>query len=367
MNKSKSKIKLVFFSDTGARASSLDHRGRLIARELRKYGIDSEAYAGRLENNTLSVPNLKSYLSVVVRLKSCDILVLHRQGNLLAYLILLLSKLSGKKTIYDFDDALFVHEASRHITLHKVWYLCLASIIKRSDIVTAGSHVLVEYAGRFNSNVHLIPTGVDTSIFHPLSKASRNEKEITIGWMGLANFHVENLRLLTEPLAELSRRYPVRLKLVSALGVEEVKRMFQGIKTLSVDYGLDHMVALHEIPELMSDFDISVAPLQSNAFSKGKCAMKVLESMAMGIPVVASAVGENNYVITDGVNGFLAATSEEWIRKLETLIQDETLRKTMGQKGLETVQEKGYTLEECGKRFGQLCHKLLGRQVFARD
>jgi len=330
-----------------------------MARELRKYGIESEIYAGLLENNTLTVPNLKSYFSVVARLKSCDILVLHRQGNLLAYLILSLSKLLGKKIIYDFDDALFVHEASRHITLHKVWYHHLASIIKRCDMVIAGSHFLVEYAGSLNSNVHLIPTGVDTAIFYPLSKASRSEKEITIGWMGLANFHVENLRLLTEPLADLSRRYSIRLKLVSALGVEEVKRMFQGINTLSVDYGLDHMVALHEVPELMADFDISVAPIRSGIFSEGKCAMKVLESMAMGIPVIASAVGENNYVITDGVNGYLAATSEEWIRKLEMLIQDQTLRERIGQKGLETVQEKGYTLEECGKRLSKLYYRLL--------
>jgi hypothetical protein len=47
----------------------------------------------------------------------------------------------------------------------------------------------------------------------------------------------------------------------------------------------------------------------------------------------------------------------EWIVEVEMLIQDETLRKTMGQKGLETVHEKGYALEECGKRLGQLYHE----------
>lgn len=354
-------MKIIFFADTTPQGSSLEHRGRLISRELQKYGIKSQVYAGLLGSETSPVPNLKSYFSVVARLKSCDILVLHRQGNLLAYLILSLSKLLKKKTIYDFDDALFVHEASGHITLHKVWYHYLASIIKRCDMVTAGSHFLVEYANNLNKNVHLIPTPVDTAIFHPLDESSRGKGQIVIGWMGLANFHVENLRLLVGPLTELSKKYPVRLKLVSALGVDEVRSMFENINTLSVDYGLDHVVDLHKVPELMSEFDISVAPLRKDTFSEGKCAMKILESMAMGIPVVASAVGENNYVIADGVNGYLAATSEEWIRKLETLIQDETLRKTMGQKGLETVREKGYTLEECGKRFGQLCHKLLGR------
>lgn len=358
VNKRKSKINLVFFSDTGPRGSSLEHRGRLMSRELQKYGIESRVYAGLLGSETSPIPNLKSYFSVVARLKSCDILVLHRQGNLFAYLILSLNKLLGKKTVCDFDDAMFVHEASGHIALHKLWYHYLPSIIKKCDMVTVGSHFLVEYARSLNNDVHLIPTPVDTAIFHPISRVPYNKKEIIIGWMGLANFHVENLRLLVEPLAELSGRHAIRLKLVSALGVEEVKRMFQGIKTLGVDYGLDHLVGLREVPELMSDFDISVAPIRSDTFSEGKCAMKVLESMAMGIPVVASAVGENNYIITDGVNGYLAGNSQEWIRKLETLIQDETLRGEMGQKGLETVQEKGYTLEECGKRLAQLCYNL---------
>ena len=43
------------------------------------------------------------------------------------------------------------------------------------------------------------------------------------------------------------------------------------------------------------------------------------------------------------------------------LSQDDTLRKTMGQEGLETVHEKGYALEERGKRSGQLYHELFVR------
>jgi glycosyltransferase involved in cell wall biosynthesis len=66
-------------------------------------------------------------------------------------------------------------------------------------------------------------------------------------------------------------------------------------------------------------------------------------------------------VITDGANGFLAATSQEWIKKLEMLIQDETLRKRIGQNGLETIQQKGYTLEECGRKLSQLCLGLVSR------
>ena len=354
-------MKISFFADTAPDSASLVHRGYLMSRELQKYGIEVKVYAGLSRHNlfNIPIPNLKTYRSVIARLKHYDILILHRQGNLLAYLILLLSRLLGKKAVFDFDDALFIHQSSRHKILHALWYGFLPQIIKRCDMVIAGSHFLAEYARNLNTNVHLIPTPVDTAIFSPPVEASHSGQQITIGWIGLANFHVENLRLLAEPLAELSKKYALRLKLVSALGVKEVRQLFEKIETLNVDYGLDHLVPLHEMPKLMRDFDISVSPLRSDTFSEGKCAMKALESMAMGIPVVASAIGENNYVITDGVNGFLATTSEEWIRKLEMLIHDETLRRRIGQNGLETIQKEGYTLEECGKKLSQLCHELL--------
>ena len=42
--------------------------------------------------------------------------------------------------------------------------------------------------------------------------------------------------------------------------------------------------------------------------------------MALGIPSVASPVGVNSKIITDGENGFLAKTPEEWEEKLSKLI-----------------------------------------------
>jgi glycosyltransferase involved in cell wall biosynthesis len=277
-----------------------------------------------------------------------------------AYLILCVYKLFGRKVIFDYDDAVYLfHYQSRYKVLARLWYLFLPKIIKRSDVAIAGSHFLAQYARNLNTNVYLIPTPVDTAIFLPQSEVSRDKQEITIGWMGEANLHVENLRLLAEPLAELSKKYKLRLKLVSGLGVKEVRQIFERIETLNVDYGLDHLVDISEIPSLMSDFDISVMPLREGGASEGKCAMKALESMAMGIPVVASAIGENNYVITDSVNGFLAATPEEWIRKLELLIRSENLRREIGQNGLKTVQKKGYTLDACSAKIAELCLRLI--------
>jgi glycosyltransferase involved in cell wall biosynthesis len=334
-----------------------------MAEELRKNGIESRVYVGHATRKlfkTIPIPNLFAYLSVIFQLRSYDILLLHRHGNPLAYMILLLAKLLGKKVVLDFDDALFaLHKESRHKILNGLWYSFFPEIVKRSDMVIAGGHFLAEYAARINANVHIIPSPVDTSVFLPRSRSDGGRSRVTVGWVGLGNFHADSLKLLCVPLEVLSKKYSIRLKIISYLGSQEVKQLFNGVESLEVDYGLEHLVPLSQIPDLISDFDISVMPLVDNNLSRGHCAMKILESMAMGIPVVASALGENNYVIEDGVNGYLAATPEEWIRKLETLIQGEALRKRIGQNGLETIRQKGYTLEECGKRLSQLCNQLL--------
>ncbi len=62
--------------------------------------------------------------------------------------------------------------------------------------------------------------------------------------------------------------------------------------------------------------------------------------MALEIPAVMSPVGVNNQIIQNGENGYLCSEADEWQKVLTKLIEDPELRKTIGKKGRETVQEK---------------------------
>ena len=53
------------------------------------------------------------------------------------------------------------------------------------------------------------------------------------------------------------------------------------------------------------------------------------------MPTIASATQTFKETITDGVNGFLADSTAEWIEKIGKLITDENLRKSMGEKARE--------------------------------
>ena len=62
--------------------------------------------------------------------------------------------------------------------------------------------------------------------------------------------------------------------------------------------------------------------------------------MALGIPVVASAIGANYRVIDHGVNGFLAKNNNEWKNFISILCNNHSKRKVMGKKAREKVIEK---------------------------
>jgi glycosyltransferase involved in cell wall biosynthesis len=80
-------------------------------------------------------------------------------------------------------------------------------------------------------------------------------------------------------------------------------------------------------------------PLRDDEWSRGKCGMKALQYMALGIPPVVSPVGVNTTIVRDGVNGCYARTEEEWIDRLALLLEDESLRRSLGQEARRTIEE----------------------------
>jgi glycosyltransferase involved in cell wall biosynthesis len=71
-------------------------------------------------------------------------------------------------------------------------------------------------------------------------------------------------------------------------------------------------------------------PLPDTPFTRGKCAFKLIQYMALARPGVASPVGANREVVTDGVDGFLPGDDGGWEEALVRLIEDPELRRAMG-------------------------------------
>ena len=79
--------------------------------------------------------------------------------------------------------------------------------------------------------------------------------------------------------------------------------------------------------------------------------------MACGIPAVMSSVGVNPEIITDKINGRLAADEEDWYNILSELIENSALQKSLGEAGRKHVQEF-YSVEALKDRYLNLFREL---------
>ena len=214
-------------------------------------------------------------------------------------------------------------------------------ISSRSRAVVAGSSYLRDLALQHNRNVFLIPTPVDTDRFRPRRENSKPEKgEIVIGWIGIPGALVY-LRAIENVLRDLSGRYPIRLKLITR--IPEKPFTLNGVKIKTVPWSYET-----EVQEL-EELDIGIMPLPDSEWARGKCGLKLLQYMAMGIPSVSSRVGANSEIVEEGRDGFLAQDPDEWAGKLSRLVEDAQLRKKMGSEARAKVLEK-YSLGKMAPR-----------------
>ena len=90
-------------------------------------------------------------------------------------------------------------------------------------------------------------------------------------------------------------------------------------------------------------------PLPDTEWARGKCGLKLLQYMALGLPAVASPIGVNREIVSDGENGFFASTQEEWRTTLIRLCRDVQLRVRIGEAARKTVETE-YSLSVWGPR-----------------
>ena len=269
-------------------------------------------------------------LSLVRKAKQYDLVYILREAALLGPPVFeRLIAQSGVPVVFDFDDAIFV--SYRSPSNGYLSYLKFASktrtICRIASHVMVGNPYLAEYARQVNDRVTVIPTTIDTEKYRV---PERREKSgpLVIGWTG-SHSTVQHLDTMRGALKKLAERESFRLRVIGTPAYEcapvEVEAMRWRADT--------------ELEDL-SEIDIGMMPLPDDRWSKGKCGLKALQFMALGIPTICSPVGVNTDIIQDGQNGFIAGTEDEWVEKLSRLLRSAELRRRLGDAGRATVEEQ---------------------------
>jgi glycosyltransferase involved in cell wall biosynthesis len=246
----------------------------------------------------------------------------------------IISRVMRKKMIYDFDDAIWMpntSEVNRLIRLLK-WHHKFSLNCTWSYKISCCNDYLAKSAARFNSNIAIIPTSLNTKKYVSITKP-QNKDQIILGWTG-THSTLPYLNPLKRLIKEILEEHP--------------NVYFKIICNQKPDWDLPKLQfaiwdKAQEIDDL-SDIDIGIMPLPDSDWAKGKCGFKILQYFSLGIPAVASSVGMNKEIISDGVNGYLCVDEEAWKVHIRLLIESKDLRIRLGKNGRKTVEEN-YSLE----------------------
>jgi glycosyltransferase involved in cell wall biosynthesis len=219
---------------------------------------------------------------------------------------------------------------------------------KADEIVVTTEQIRGEVIDRYKvaaGKVSLIPNYVEMQRFAP-SEKQRNSR-FTIGFVGRLAYE-KNLANLIEAVSQLD----VNLVLVGSGPLEaelkEKSRKKANIRFLGA-------VSNAQLPELLNSWDLFVLPSLYEGHPKA-----LLEAMACELPVVGARVDGIKEIISDHQNGVLCEPDSESIRKaVQTLVEDEDLRKRLGKNGREFVAEN-FSLEHILKLETEMLHKVTG-------
>jgi len=257
-----------------------------------------------------------------------------------------------RKVIFSFDDAIYVgHQDTQTQKYPWIYRLKYGSgvneVIRRSAHVITGSKTLAEHAVKFNSHVSIIPTVVDLNQYTYQPPRATNDV-ITIGWVGSRSTSPYLLEI--EPaLRRLSEVHSGKIRF-RLCGNPARKLNLPNFESLPFSLAT-------EIEDLRA-VDIGIMPVPDNDWTRGKCAFKAIQYMALGISTVASPVGMATELVQHNVNGFWARTPGEWFEALNRLVTDAQLRRRFAEEGRKTVEAR-YSLQGWGPVMAELFVRIL--------
>lgn len=244
------------------------------------------------------------------------------------------------KVVYDFDDA--VHEQFLNHPVSAV-RVVLGGKIRRSvasaAAVLAGNPHLLRYFQQFRSERNvLLPSVIDTEEVYPRERpASGRPATFVFGWIGTPvtwNAYGRPLLATFEQIAEeLDAEFWV-LGSGRSDTSEPLTKYFEW--------------SSERENEWLNSIDVGIMPLTDNPWSRGKCGYKLIQYMAVGVPVLASPVGVNREIVSHGVNGYFIEDVQDWVNYLRKMASDPQTTQAFGARGLKLVRE-AYSVQAVGE------------------
>jgi len=180
------------------------------------------------------------------------------------------------------------------------------------------------------SNIHLLPNGVDLTTFVASDHDySHNHTLLFTGNMDYAPNVDAVIYFTQEILPLIHKQFPDKKFVIAGQRPVEKVLALAGEKVIVTGF-------VEDIAEVYDRSSVVVAPLRFGAGTQNK----VLEAMAMGVPVVCSNIGFKGLGIASGEGAVMQTEKEAFAGSVCDLLASQELRKKVGEKGKEVVRTR---------------------------
>ncbi len=233
-------------------------------------------------------------------------------------------RLLKRPRILDVDDAVWLRRPFGRFTM--------PDIARAMDAVIAGNSYLAEYFGKYCKEVHIVPTAIDLDRYtlRPESADEQRDKFV-IGWTGSSS----NFKYLDtiEPVLSRFIQEHDRAELLLIADRAWEHRLLPPEKVRFIRWSVEEEV------RVLHSMTVGLMPLADDKWTRGKCAFKMLQYMAVGLPVIVSPVGVNRDVMEKGDIGLAASSDDEWYEALVSLYKERLLGVKLGLAGRKVVEQ----------------------------
>jgi glycosyltransferase involved in cell wall biosynthesis len=253
--------------------------------------------------------------NILSEAKHSDVVVILRRTY--SYPFFKLLRFAAKYLVFDYDDAVFQKDRGQQSNSRERSF---TRSVASADQVWAGNNYLADRARPFARKILVLPTSLDIDKYD--LRVDKEQNYLDLVWIGSSATR-EHLKSALPALETAAGVIPaLRLKIIADFTLPSDKLTVVPIRW-SEKSEAQELAAAH----------IGIAPLPDNLFTRGKCALKVIQYMAAGLPVISSPTGVNAEIVEHGVNGFHAAGEQEWLTAIQRLAADDALRNSMGKAG----------------------------------
>ena len=244
--------------------------------------------------------------------------------------------------VLEVDDAIWLSWPMGHIA--QPW------IARGMDAIICGNQYLADYYSRYCENIHIVPTAIDLQRYQLRTVESEPEKFV-IAWTGLA-CNYKYLHAIEPALQRFFDDHPrARLRLIANRPWKNHSLPEERIEYLSWNPEVE--------VSAVQDAAVGIMPLEHNQWTRGKCSFKMLQYMAVGLPVIVSPVGMNRDILSQGEIGFGPQTEDQWYDALKSLYDNWSLQQKMGNAG-RFVIEATYNTKIISEKLAEIFKNIPG-------